>query len=274
MSSRSFGWKEDQGIVEGAESLTAVIRRPGRARGTRPSLKHLRKQRLYQDGFGACVAFSEARGIHMSLLHQGVSDAPVPSPLHLYFNGRAQEYAGTDADKRPPLEDRGMYPSKALRATQQLGFVAWDDFPYGAPLAQHNEVNAGFAHIWTEPPPKVDRLAFDQEGLRWFDIPPKGRMDAIEDCYAQGLPVLLALDCDRPFCDIRSSEPIKSLDPNDKIGGHMLCGLEVTSDGHWLIDNWWEDWGFEDGFGILHRDLVESYAVRNVVALLPVPTYA
>lgn len=98
----------------------------------------------------------------------------------------------------------------------------------------------------------------------------------IASCLAAepALPVGLALTVGKPFLDVHSSDPIGHEHLIDPQGGHMVSPLEVLDNGDVLFDNWWDDWGFEDGFGIMRRELVESEEVRNVWALLPVANFA
>lgn len=269
----AFGWKEEERVA-GVLPISKGIVSPGRARGTRPSLKKLRGPRLFQGRFGACVAFSEVRAIYVSLGARGHKQV-MASPKHCYAAGRLQEYAGVDPDTIPPLADTGMFPGIALQAVQRVGFCEWSDDPYGSSLEDHNYRNACKTAINDKVSPRVAREAIDQSGAAWFDLGmPIGRIDAIEDCFDVGMPVLFAMRVDRAFTEHRSSQPIARIDQRELVGGHMMLGLAVTSDGHLLFDNWWDDWGFEDGFGILHRDLVESHLVRNVVAAKFIPTFA
>jgi hypothetical protein len=268
-----FGWKE-QAYVTHVRPLHEAISTPGRARGTKPSLLKYRGPRLFQGPFGACVAFTEVRGIYVSLGANG-HEQVMGSPKHAYAVGRQQEHAGQDTDQTPPLTDKGMFPGTALVALQRNGFCQWEDDPYGSSLAGHNYENACKTDINKKVTPRVAREAFDQSGLRWYDLElSTGRMDAIEDCFAAGMPVPLALHVDKRFLEHRSAEPIRHLNQGEIVGGHMMLGIEITSEGHLLVDNWWDDWGFDDGFGVLHRDLVNSSLVRNAVALLPSPTFA
>ena len=270
---RAFGWREEDGVA-GARSLRTTIGRPGFARGTKPSLRAHRVRRIYQGPYGACVAFAEVRAINVSHRAYGNAAAPMASPKHLYAIGRLQEYAGQPTELIPPLNmigDVGMYPGLALNACRNLGFCSWNDDPYGTPIEKHSATGAAFADINELVRPIVARNAFDQAGLSWYEIPfPTGRMDAIEDCFAASMPVLFAMNVDAPFLEHRSSEPIKTIS-DETVGGHMMVGLEITREGHLLFDNWWDDWGFEDGFGVLHRDLVESFKFRNAVALRAAP---
>lgn len=270
-----FGWREETDVA-GARSLVGAIKYPGRARGTSPSLLNFRGPRLFQGCFAACVGFSEVRGIYVSnAANDGV--AVMPSPKFAYGVGRLQEHVGEDAHEVPPLFDRGMFPGIALRATQRTGFCAWDDAPYGSTLALHDYDNACRTAINAKPTPAEQRAAYDQTGLQWYDLNmPLARMDQIEDCLDDNsrMPVLFAMRVDKRFLEHRSAEPIRDIDQTEIEGGHMMCGLAVTQQGHLLFDNWWDDWGFDDGLGVLHRDLVNSFLVRNVVALRAVPEIA
>lgn len=221
---------------------------------------------MYQGAGQACVAFSLARAFYMSLRTQGVDSPPVPSTHFMYWNARRQEFAGQDPTTIPQPVDKGCFPRLAMMATQKLGFCA-------SAVAPYNVMN-----INVSPPPCVYQKAFDQQGLQWYDIdtPGTSRSQVVAECLkvTPARPVVFGIPVDGAFEEVNSSEPIRSIDLNDIRGGHMLCVLEVLPNGDILFDNWWEDWGFNDGLGIMSAELFGSSIIRNVMAVLPVPTYS
>lgn len=282
MIHRRFGWREDA-----HDPLALPIRDRLAGRSLRPaSVKHLRGKRLYQGPAGACVAFTLIRNLYVSLRGQGVQRPLFGSPKNAYAVGRYQEYAGVDADKVPSLVDKGMFPSKALLGVQRTGYCPWDADPYGTTFDKHSPEGAQHVYdlhpvthermINAKPPLSAHREAIDQTGMQWFSIPAAERSAIIAECLntEPRLPVGLAMTVGKRFLDVNTSDPIGFEHLEEPEGGHMVSALEVLANGNVLIDNWWEDWGFEDGFGILSRALVESEKVRNVWALLPVADFA
>jgi hypothetical protein len=275
---RGLGWLEDKPDISDVPISLAVgpMGKVRRYLAVAPSLMHLRETRLYQGPYGACVAFTQVRMIHMSLVLQGVAGAPIPSPKYAYYIGRKQEHAGMDPDTCPPLVDKGMYPRLAFEATKKLGFIPWDDSPYGAPLGLHDPDTAATTDIDTKPSLLVSRDAFDQSGLEWFVLAQSGarRSEVTADCLSSGIPVGFGMDVDTAFLHYKGSEPIKDINPAMIEGGHMMAVLEVLPNGDVVVDNWWEDWGFNDGIGILSAELYGSPWVRNVYGLRACPDYA
>lgn len=281
MTSRGLGWLEDTNPGMGSEKLS---RAPGILIGSMPTadLRKYRKRRTFQGPFGACVALATARAIHVGMQIDGVDDPEYPSTRALYANGRFQEYAGYDPDTIPPLEDRGCYPRLLLESARKLGFTPWRFDPYGSSFDKHSPKNAALAEINKRPPSSALRNAIDQSGLRYFDasyIVGEARSRAIADGMnaARPIPFIIGMDVDTPFLWHRGSEPIRTIDANRIEGGHMLEVAAILPGGHALIDNWWEDWGgvddIDDGYGILHVDLLGSKWVRNVYGILSAPTF-
>jgi len=284
MKSRGMGWREDLNPSLKSEKL---VRAPGLRMGAAPTASHrkYRKARLYQNGFGACVAKALGRALHIGSQIDGNPDPPMPSTRHLYAIGRSQEYAGLRPDTVPPLIDRGSYPALVLEAARKLGFVPWELDPFGpegSTFEQHTGAMAERADINARPPSTALRNGIDQSGLRWFDASyttGEARSRAIADGMnaARPIPFIIGMDVDTPFLWHRGSEPIRSIDPARIEGGHMLEVLEILPGGHALVDNWWEEWGgvddINDGLGILHVDLLGSHFVRNVYGILSQPTW-
>lgn len=288
MNSRGLGWREDMLPGMKAKKISFA---PGLRIGSSQSasFRQYRTRRMYQAGFGACVAFAIARAIHIGLQIDGANVPPMPSPWHLYAIGLAQEYAGRDPDTTPDLLDRGSYPSLVLEATRKLGFVPWDLAPYGpkgSTFEEHSATLAAQAPLQpyvSKPSLTALRNGIDQSGLQWYDASyAKGaaRLELIASAMnaERPIPFVIGMDVDHAFLNHRGSEPIRSIDSNKIAGGHMVMILAMFPNGNALIDNWWEDWGgvdsANDGLGILHADLLGSMHVRNVYGILSQPCFA
>lgn len=274
---RGKGWLEDR--PGAANPIKAILgaygaRRASAAGQASPrSLANYRGPRLYQGRAQACVGFSMARAIRVSLAAQGYPLPPVPSPWFLYYNARTIEYAGQDPALVPPVQDGGCFPRLAVEATKRQGFCDWSFAPY----------NAGMVN--QRPPTCSYKNAFDQTGLQWYCLDEHegtSRSEAVAECYRQEipLPVVFGMSVDKPFEEWRGPDPIDHIDTvpaalgGTCTGRHMMMVLEVLANGDLLVDNWWEDWGVEDGLGIISARLFGSSVIKNVYAFLPVPTYS
>ena len=239
------------------------LRAVGKTSAETPSLLPYRAGRLEQNGVSACVGFALARALHICLLADGYPSAPVPSPLFLYYNGRAAENAGEDVDAAPPVEDRGSYPRLVMQACRALGFCAAADWPFAH--AQRN----------TRPKLRCYRRAYDQRALEFFRILSSGqdRIDEVKAALSNNWPVIFGMPVDKAFLQHRGSDPIMSLNPAEIVGGHMMT--VVAWDGAVMVDNWWgEDWGYGDGFGRISDDLFGSYVVGDIYVVKAAPLYS
>jgi hypothetical protein len=227
------------------------------------SMKHLRGPRIFQVG-QSCVGFSLERAIYLCHRLQGISSPALASGLHIYTAARSQETIGVTPP--PRLEDRGCYPRLALRAIHDGGFLRREDWP-----ERYSAINKRIT-------PMATRAAFDQRGDRfaWFRIEEVGieRVRATRLALQAGWSVIRGIWVDKSYLEHRSSDPITSIDPNEIVGGHMQTVLEVLDDDTVVEDNWWEDWGFEDGFGRLSPGLYGSGYVSDVYAIKSVPPYS
>jgi hypothetical protein len=225
-------------------------------------------QRIYQGQAGACWAFSTARCLQ---LYYAVRDivAPVAAPGFMYWNGRREEYAGlTPESLSDELEDTGTEPRHGITALSQLGFCAWDDFPY-----TDNPVV-----IAKQPPDAAYLAAYSQKGLRWGVIETSGfdRIDQLDDMLKRGLPAQFGMRVDSAFMQWKGPGPISSIDMQHLRGGHMLTPLFVDymNDCVWF-DNWWEYWGPEeyDGMGKLSFKVFgDPRIVSDVIVMEYLPT--
>lgn len=263
---RGLGWLRDKPDARDftLETMRAM-RVPARSSAT-PSLRHLRVGRLYQGYAGACFAFALARAIHMSLLVQGEELPAVPSPAFLYWNGRAQEYAGQDP-RFVPITDKGTYPRLGMKATQKLGFCQWPDDPYD------------WRDVRTRPPVSAYMNAFDQRDFVYARIDGVGatRVGQVASALSAGYPVLFGMQVDHAYQD-NEGEVVQRLDPANIVGGHMQVVLDVTEEGVG-VDNWWggpdeRPWGRPDGTGMLSHDVFGSDFVSDVYAIIAAPTYS
>jgi hypothetical protein len=232
----------------------------------KPSLRHVRGLRLRQKHAGACVAFAIARCIYMSLRLAGEPAPPVPAPGFIYVNARRQEHAGVDTDRipLPPLIDKGSRPRLAMSSVRKVGFCRWEDAPYDPDLVNQ------------QPPLSAYQAAYDQAGFQYYRVFYEGmaRIEAVRYALRAGFPVGFGMTVDRAFLDHIGSESVKSIDPSNIAGGHMMAVMEVEDDGTILVDNWWDDWGFEDGHGRISADLFASNFISDVYAIQAAPMYS
>ena len=269
---RGKGWLEDARRPED-QPIGALLAtyRTARDAGA-ASVLRFRKRRMYQGRASACVAFALSRAIHTSLASQlegetAPSAIPEPSPWHIYYNARMIQHAGKDPKTLPPPLDTGSYPRHAIEAVRRLGFAEWSFAPYNAMLVNERPPNCAF------------REAFDQSGLNWYVLDEHtgvSRSQIVAECLRAkpAIPVVFGMPVDQPLEDWKGPSPISSIDLSLKTGNHMLAVEEVRPNGEILFDNWWEDWGIEDGFGLMTPELFGSSLIRNVYAILPVPTYS
>jgi hypothetical protein len=282
-SRRRFGWRDDPAL-DAFEPIQTHLKLVKSWPVGEASILKYRGPRIWQGPAGSCLAMTQARLIHASHLAAG-HVAPFPSARQLYFNGRRQEYAGVDPNTLAPPVDRGMFLSKALLATRRLGFCPWDSDPYGAPIATHSASNAYRVYdlvdtkrwgkvrrVNLKPPLSSHSEAYDQKGLQWFVLPRYERSRALTESIRAGVMCGVAFTVGKPFLDVRSSDPVTHEHLREPQGGHALAVLEVLANGDVVVDNWWEDWGYEDGFAILDRSLVESDEVKSF-GILPAPPY-
>ncbi len=259
---RSTGWLQDPGDLRDYDfrDRLAVVSPPA---GASLSLLPFRAGRLEQDGVSACVGFAVARALHICFLANGHTAAPVPSPLYLYYNGRAAESAGADPESAPPLEDRGSYPRLVMQACRALGFCPNGDWPFS--YSKRN----------TRPQMRCYRRAYDQRGFEFFRILSSGsaRIEEVKAALAMRYPVIFGMPVDKAFTEHKGADPIDSINVAEIVGGHMMT--VVAWDGSVMFDNWWgADFGFGDGFGRLSEEMFGSALVGDIYAVKAAPLYA
>lgn len=257
---RALGWKKDA-ADERDYSTTRLIMGVQAQRET-PSLREYRIGRLLQGRAGSCVAQSITRAAHIcEVIQSGNPDAPMPSAQFTYWAGRKQEFAGQDPATVPALDDSGMYPRLAMKATRNVGLLKAELCPYD------------WAKVNEELDPELLRHAYDQRGFEYHRIIVGSRVEQTRDSLLRNRPCIFGIQVDGPFMSVHDDTPISSIDGGDVRGGHMLLALEVLPNGDILFDNWWEDWGFDDGLGILSASLFESDWVDDVYAVHSVPFF-
>jgi hypothetical protein len=277
MSRLGLGWKEDAPDVRDFDNAE---RFGGPAVAFSPaSLRAYKQGELYQNGFGACVAFALARAIHMALL---VADeragrplsASMPSPMFMYYNARRQETVEAREDGRPdlPVIDKGSFPRLAMRAVQNIGFCREQDYPFADGAADIN----GFPNDNRRPPPRAYMSAFDQRNLvyrRIYAYGAEARAREVARCLAAGSPVIFGMTVDEAFMDNDGPAVIDSVDLSKKVGGHMLLCLDADDTGPG-IDNWWSSRWRQNGEARLTWDLFAQDHVRDLYAIDVVPAFS
>lgn len=260
---RALGWRADTYDSRdrlGSKGIFAKHKLP--LANDKASLLHVRGPRIYQVG-QSCVGFSIKRCMFMSHRLQGVTEPQMISGLWPYTVARRQE--NKFVRPLPPLQDVGCYPTLAMQGLHAMGFVSSRDFPETQ------------ANVNQQPKPVHTRRAYDQKGdqLVWYKIGGVGteRVENVRECLRNGWPVMFGMLVDGRYLDHRGSEPVTEIKPEDIRGGHMQAVMEVRADGNVQIDNWWPDWGFEDGFGLIGGALFGSPWISDVITFRSTPTY-
>ncbi len=237
-----------------------------------PNMRALRTKRILQGGAGACWGFGAARAIHMSLQLQTPVTRPlipIPSPKFLYYNGRAQEYAGQPRENFPAqLADVGTRPRSGFKSIQALGFAPWDAAPYSD------------TDVVSRPARDAYLRAYDQKGFSYARIEgsPAERVDLAADAMMKGATIVVCMKVDEAFMWNRG-EVVRSIDSSKVKGGHAVTLLDLTK-GTADIDNWWEDWGVpdpvweNDGVGRLSYDVLGGESVLDLYAITAAPIYS
>lgn len=239
-----------------------------------PSLLDRRGKRLFQGRAGSCVAFSLTRAVfqsHWAAL--GREPACYASPAFLYGVGRLQEWAGLPpAVPRPRIADEGMRPRLAMSAVRNVGIAPESAYPYTDAFASGDPTTVN-----ATPPPEAYEAAYDQRGLEYRRVLEIGsaRVDAVAAALRAGQPVIFGMQVDMAFMGVRSMQPVDRVDLRQLVGGHMMSVQAVLDDGAGdvLVDNWWHDWGGDDGMAVLSRGLFGSALVTDVYVVKAAPWY-
>lgn len=237
--SRDYGYRPHSHLVAATGQLQP-----------HPTLLRFRGPPIWQDGVAECVGAATRRCVqmwHMANLHE---PQPEISDIAAYTLGRLQESAGQDPDSAPPLQDWGSQPGLVLKAAQKVGVVLREDWPG----PDHPGWDA--SRVNSPPDPRALVKAYDMRGLDFFEVkaPDAASMrKAVRDCFLRLQPVMWAMYVDTGF-ESNAGEVITSVDTSDPNGGgHMLAGLDATSDDYLVADNWWRNdslgvaWGAPDG---------------------------
>lgn len=258
MTVRATGWLQDLRDPRDL-GMTDLVRAPLVSVAPSADLSRARGKRLEQGLASACVSFAKARAIQMATELQGAPT--LISCLFDYHIARAQEWAGTRVEDRPPLHDRGSYPRVSMTATRHVGFIPEASMPYDD-LAVNNA-----------PGPDHFLEAFPLRSLTYYAIDETGpaRIAAVQLALSRGFPIVFGMIVDQAFLDHQGAHPVMGIDLANVAGRHMMTALAVT-DGLVLFDNWWgKDWGFDDGMGLMTNELFHSPMVGDIYAITAVP---
>jgi hypothetical protein len=254
----SLGWKKDKRDERDYSTSVLFGQKLRTTIQSEASVLRFRRGRLLQGHAGSCVAQAITRASHICQLARGNDAAPMPSAMFTYWAGRKQENAGLDPASAPPLDDTGMYPRLAMKAVRNVGMLRADQCPYDDAKVNH-ELKANLL-----------RLAYDQRDFGYYRAF-GSRVSAAKDALRRGLGMIFGIQVDEPFTKVSSDAPIHAIDGTRLLGGHMLTVLEVRSDGCIVFDNWWDDWGYDDGLGVLAPELFESAWVDDVYVIQSAP---
>ncbi len=265
MMRRPTGWKPDKPDARdyrAAALLSSQVDATQAPRQLAPSLARFRTLRYYQGSYNACWAFAMARALHLNLLARGYRVA-FPSPSFLYWIGRSEEYAGLAPDTVPPLLDTGTYARLGIKAVQDLGFVEWSAWKYPE-------------RVGVRPHPGIYLRAISQADLLYGRIDESGDacLEVIREALFASHPVIVGLHVGRKFEEWRSWETIEAGAFRDRDAMHMVTVLEDDPAGRRvLIDNWWTQWGMEDGTAWVSYDAIgdrdicsDRYMIRAATA--------
>lgn len=247
---RGLGWKRD--AVDQRD-----LRFSAHVGGTVPdgplSLLEYRSRGWDQDGVSACVGFALARALHVSMLASHSEGAPEPSPMFLYYNARAQEFAGQSP---APVEDGGSYPRLAMTALRNLGLCKESAWPFDPETRNQR------------PPLRCYRAAYDQKDAVYYRIDSDGPMRVLELRLAlsKGYPVIFGLPVDRAFTEHVGPQAIDAIS-GEILGGHMLCALASDEGEIVFCNSWGPSWGFSDGLGTMTDELFGSAMIGDVYAI-------
>lgn len=268
MIRRGLGYRQDFYDPRDLDMARMLARRGTPARFAEPDLRHLRKRVLDQGSAGSCFAFATASAIHKSLLiqHGEQLNIPFPSPLALYWFGRAQEYKGGEPPKSLP--DSGTYPRPGMNAIRAVGFPSEADCPY----SDHPSA------IGLPPNASAIRKAFDQRSFMYARISETGhaRADAIADALMAGCPCTIGMQVDTPFIN-NAGSMVRRIEASMVAGGHMMELAAIIDRGGErcaVVQNSWSAaWG-DNGFGYVSLDVLGSPWVTDVYSIIAAPIYA
>lgn len=223
--SRDYGYPKHHRLMATAPTLDT------------PNHLPFRKGLIWQANVGMCVGMSFKRCDQLWLAMAGFPDEPMASGKFAYDMGRSEEFAGTDPDSLPPLQDLGTEPGLLLQALSNVGFLSDEEYPDPtSPNWDSTKVNAR---------PTSDDLvkAYDARGLTFSDVLPDdtGIREAIRACMVRRQPVKIAMFVDTGVMNNVGAivTTINRHDPNG--GGHEIAVLDASRDDYCVLDNWWDN---------------------------------
>jgi hypothetical protein len=154
-----------------------------------------------------------------------------------------------------------------MHAAREAGFVREEDWPF-----EPYEID-------DKPPPVLAVKAYSQKGFTWSRVWEQGqdRGDAIEEGMRKRCTCLFGMRVDEPFKNHLGSEPIREVDPL-ATAGHGMSVLAVerrNGERVFRVDNWWQEWGMEDGTGYLAESVIAHPLVTlDVFMIEATPVFA
>lgn len=272
---KGLGWRKNApgNYMQGHHLMAVRKTHNGLDNLAKPSLLEFRGTRIDQGGVGSCVAFATTRNMQLWCAANGYQKNFLPAPGPLYYNGRCEEFAGTDPTKVPPMQDTGTEPRLMMTAVQGLGFVPWSVSPYSDDLG----------YINTQPSPKIYDKSFAQRGLQWAIINEIGRtrLASVKQALRSRMPVSFGMQVDEAWMN-NHGERVTKVNGLNLVGEHMMAVLAVLDEeliaqykgvlglpsnvqvDDVIVDNWWglgtgdNGWGTKDGFGVISSDVFSS----------------
>lgn len=196
-----------------------------------------------QGKIGSCYAWSLGYGVKS--FHEAVEQGWEPtgddhrfSPSYIY-NQRAN---------RP---DGGMAVEDGLRVVMETGAVPWSRMPY----EENDEAAEPDAALMAE------GQAMQASGFMLVDpVTP----DNIKLALASDLPVVLLMNTDTNFCEIRGNavmthydaDEVKQRHENGEGTGHAICAVGYDDEKHAvrILNSWGDDWA-DQGYAWIDYDL-------------------
>lgn len=205
---------------------------------------------LDQGGTSSCVGHAIALQLYCRMSAAGISQV-MPSPLEIYYNGRA-----INGDQGV---DDGSRPRDVYRACRKHGYCAYDLWPTESrtPLEQ--------------PPWSVQRLSVDCGDLEYYAI------DGMGESYAERIrqalhyvyPVTFAMDVDDSY--MQYSGGLWKGMAGPRVGGHEQCALEYDELGVWVQNSWGNGWGVSGRAHIAWPVVEVAWRDATAVTFAPSP---
>lgn len=205
-----------------------------------------------------CVGFAFARGVHILMAALGT---PIlwPSPAAIYTVARAKE-RGSSSE---PLQDEGSQPYLAVQ-----GMLGLKDDGWGIP----SDRAWPFAEATIDDEPDLEELevasGFDLTGFNRIDTTGSQRATDVRHALSMGYPVCVGTQVDNAFENYtKKAKPITAPDPNNLLGGHMICVVGYNADGTFRVCNsWGPTWG-DAGLFTADEKWIESEYMSDLYIL-------